>query len=229
MTSSDIYWVLSDINRFSAVPGILFFLFALRGWRSNAAIIFYILFISFFFDFTIFIYIKYFYPNSYFGSNWWIIINYFLMSWFFVRVIPPYKALIQLMIIVFTISAIISFVWWYSFFESNTVIRTFSSISFLFLSILGFRELAKQPAGNLLKMPTFYALSAFILYYSLTFLKGVFQQHLVFELEVTSDQFFIIGVGNLIVNTAKNYTLFYVLILLSKRAYDPILNPDKNV
>ncbi len=91
--------------------------------------------------------------------------------------------------------------------------------------MLGFKELAKHPSGELLKMPVFYALSAFTLYYALTFLKGLFQQYLVFELEVSAEQFFVISLGNVLVNTIKNYVLFFVLVLLQRRVYDPILNP----
>ena len=80
MSSIDLYWVFSDISQFSAIPGILYFLFFMRKRRGVPMIIFLILLISFLFDFGTFIYIKYFKPNSYFGSNWWVILNFFLIS-----------------------------------------------------------------------------------------------------------------------------------------------------
>lgn len=228
MTSSDVFWILADLNRYSGIPGILFFLFFIRKWKSNEAILFYILFASFFFDFSIYIYIKHFYPNSYIGSNWWIIINYGLMSWFFVRVLPKLKKVIISLAVVFGIAATISFSFFYSFTESNTVTRLFSSVIFLGLSVMGFREVLNKPSGALLKMPVFYALIAFLGYYSLTFLKGLFTQYLVFELEITSKQFFPISMVNLFANTSKNYILFFTMVLLEKGAYDPILNPQSN-
>ncbi|MEQ8907091.1 hypothetical protein [Ekhidna sp.] len=228
MTSSDIYWIFADLNRYSGVPGVLFFLFFIRQWKSNAAIIFYILFVSFIFDFSIYIYIKHFYPNSYIGSNWWVIVNYGLMSWFFVRVLPRLKKVITVLAIIFALTAIISFGFFMTFLESNTITWVFSSAVFLTLSILGFKEILNKPKGELLKMPVFYALTALFTYYALTFLKGLFMQYLVFELEITSSQLFPVNMVNLFANTSKNYILFFAMVLLHKGVYDPILNPKTN-
>ena len=90
---------------------------------------------------------------------------------------------------------------------------------------MGFKNLLKRPKGELLKMPVFYALAAFFIYYALTFLKRLFMNYLVFELEISASEFFPISMVNLFANTSKNYTLFYVLVLLEKGVYDPVLNP----
>lgn len=74
-------------------------------------------------------------------------------------------------------------------------------------------------------MPVFYALTAFFIYYALTFLKWLFLQYLVFELEIGSKQFFPINMVTLFANTTKNYILFFAMVLLHKGVYDPILNP----
>ncbi|MEM7298365.1 MAG: hypothetical protein AAF391_08885 [Bacteroidota bacterium] len=224
MTSSDFFFLCADVNRFSAVAGILYFLFFIRKWKSVEAIIFYVLFISFAFDFGIYIYIKYYYPNSYYGSNWWIILNYGLMSWLFLKVLPEKKRLIQLGLIGFYVSAIITFTFFYSFAESNTITRTFSSIVMILFSLLGFSKLLKMPDGNLFKVPVFYLLSAFLFYYGLTFFKGLFLQYLVFELQVNANEFFPVAILNLFANTSKNFILFYVLVLMDKKLKDPIIS-----
>ena len=78
-------------------------------------------------------------------------------------------------------------------------------------------------------MPVFYALAAFFIYYALTFLKRLFMNYLVFELDINASEFFPIGMVNLFANTSKNYTLFYALVLLHKDYYDPLLNPSKDL
>ncbi|WP_425389660.1 hypothetical protein [Ekhidna sp.] len=77
-------------------------------------------------------------------------------------------------------------------------------------------------------MPVFYALAGFFIFYSLTFLKRLFTQYLVFELDISSSQLFPISMINLFANTSKNYALFFVLVLLEKGVYDPMLKPKAN-
>lgn len=101
MTTSDFMDLFYMVNRFSGLPAVLYFLFFIKEWKTVKAIIFYIVFISFAFDFGIYIFIKYFYPNSYIGSNWWVILNYFLMSWCFMKILPEKIKLIKLLIALF--------------------------------------------------------------------------------------------------------------------------------
>ena len=228
MTPEEIYWLLEEFNRYSGVPGILYFSIFVRKWRADSAIFFYILLLSFVFDFSIHLYTKFVFPNSYIGGNLWVILNFGLMSWFFIRILPSYKQQIVYLYITFLLSTVISFGLWYSLFDSNTIIRTFSSVAFLILSILGFKELMTRPKGDLLKMPVFYALAIFFLYYSTNFLRGLFQQYLVVDLHVSAEQMLLIAMISLVINALKNYVIFYIIVLLEKGVYDPMLNSLKN-
>lgn len=216
MSSIDFYWVFADISRFSGVLGVLYFVFFMRKGRGISLIVFLILLASFLFDFGIDIYVKYIYPNSYFGSNWWLIINFLLMSALFYRLLERFKKLIAILVFVFIGTTVVTFWNTYSFWESNTVIRAISNFSFLILSGLGLRQLLNHPQGSLRKLPIFYVLVSFFCYYSLVLFIGLFLNYLVFELNVNSKDFTPIGYINLIANTSKNYLLFYALVLMHR-------------
>lgn len=216
------------VNRFSGLPAVLYFLFFIREWKTAKAIIFYIVFISFGFDFGIYIFIKYFYPNSYIGSNWWVITNYFLMSWCFMKILPEKIKLIKLLIALFVALTVPSFIFLYSFYEHNVITTTFSGVVFITFSVLGYLKLLNKSNVQLSKAPSFYLITAFFGYYSFTFLKNLFVKYLVFDLGITAEQYTPISVINLLANTSKNYLLFYVLVLLHMDRYDPLLNPSKD-
>jgi len=220
----DAIFTLADLNRFSGIPGVLYFLLFIRKWKSVSAIIFYILLISFLFDFGIYIYIKYIYPNSYFGSNCWKLLNYALMSWFFFVSIPQLRRLVYGCILLFYSASIISFITTYSFWEANTVLNSLGNFLLLTFTILSFRQLLKRPSSSLRETPSFWILLSFLFYFSLIFLKGIFMNFLVFQLQIESEQFFPISLINLLANTSKNYILFFALVLIDKGYEDPLLN-----
>lgn len=147
------------------------------------------------------------------------------MSWLYVRLIPQYKKLILSLVVLFGISSILSFAYYYTFWEANTFVNTYSNVSFVLLSVLTLFSLLKIKSDTDLKsMPVFYLLIAFLAYYTLVFFKGIFVNYLVFQLKVTWEQYWPVSAINLIANISKNFLLFYVIVLLDKGYKDPLIN-----
>lgn len=214
------------INTYSGVPGILFFLIFLRGEKGNSRIIFYIILASFLADIISYYFIRYVYPNSYLITTPWHIINYFLLSWLFLTLIPKRKKLILVLLLLFSIGTIFSVIFFYSFFEANTFIKTYSSTIITFLSILTFLEILSQsPIDRLTKYPVFWIVSAIFFYSSITLFNNLFQNYLVFELQVSGETYLYISLFNLTFNIAKNLMLLYAFILVKKGFPDYIHEP----
>lgn len=225
MDISDLVSELIEFNRYSGLAGVAYFLFFIKNWKSFSALIFYILLVSLLFDLGIYTYIKYIYPNSYYGSNWWILVNYFFMSWLFIQIIPQFRNLIIASSLIFILGSIISFGFYYSFWEANTFTSSFSSLSFILFSIMSFLYLMNLKSETSLKqMPIFYLLIAFLSYYALVFFKSIFMNYLVFQLKVTWEQYWPVSAINLIANVSKNFILFYVIVLIDKGYKDPIID-----
>lgn len=215
MKYTEVIEVLIQFTLYTGVPGIVYFLFSRKGSTSISGTIFFILLASFSADFAAFMYSKYIYPNSYGIGNVWHLINYGLVSWLFYQIIPSKKKFILTLFGVFFLSSVISF-FYYSFWDANPLIRVLSNIFFIILSILAYLEMLKAPGQGLKNNPVFWAITAIFIYSSVTLLRNLFTQYLVFDLEVTKDVFSTITLIYLIANSSKNFILFYSLILIDK-------------
>ena len=200
---------------FSGVPGVVYFLLVRQKLNSIAGTLFFILLISFLADFGSEIYVKYVFPNSYPIGNTWHLINYIFVSILFHQIIPNRKLINGVLLIVFYTAAVVSF-FYYSFMEANPVIRVLSNVSFIVLSLLAYFEMLKTPGRALNKNPIFWTLTAIFVFCSVTLLKNLFTQYLVFDLAVSKDLFATITLIYLLANIGKNFALFYSLILIDK-------------
>lgn len=214
--------VLIEFNRYSALPGIIFSLFFLKNWKDSAGIIFYILLASFSADFVSYLYAKHVTPNSYIIANAWYCVNYLLVVWLYYKILPSKdKRWIYILVVLFLIATPISF-FFYSFFDSNTVIRLMSNVSFIIISLLAFFELLKKPETGLKKSPVFWIVSAIFIHSCLTLLRNIFLQYLVFDLNASKEIVSWIWLINLVANISKNFILFYALVLIDKGFSDKI-------
>lgn len=222
MNFTDFIEALIEFNRYSALPGIVFFLFFHKNWKDSAGIIFYILLISFSADLVSYLYAKHITSNSYAIANFWYIGNYLLVLWLFLKILPPRNNFwIYFLILVFAIACPVSFVY-YSIFDSNTVIRLLSNIAFILLSLLTFFELLKKPEISLKKTPVFWIVTGLFIHSCLTLLRNIFLQYLVFDLNASKEVVSWIWLINLAANIFKNFILFYALVLISKGFPDKI-------
>lgn len=214
------------ISQVSAIPGVVFFLIFLRSNRSNTRIVFFILLASAVADVSNYYFIRYVYPNSYIISNTWYLVNYVLMTWLFVKLIPGRSRLLRLSVILFFVGSSITFLTLYSYLESNTFIRVYSSIAFTLFTILSFFEVLKEsPTDQLSKFPVFWIITSLFLYSSITLLKNLFAQYLVFDAEVSWDLYAFVSFFNLLFNVVKNFLLFYALILVHNGHPDSLYSP----
>jgi len=207
---------------FSGVPGVVFFLFTKQKWNSLAGTLFFILLASFLADYSSYVYAKYIYPNSYGIGTIWHLSNYTLVSILFYQIIPNKKVLNLLFWVCFYVTVIVSFNY-YSFMEANPFIRVFSNVSFIVLSLLAFFEMLKSPGGSLTKNPVFWTLTAIFIFGSVTLLKNLFTQYLVFDMDVSKELFATITLIYLLTNITKNFILFYAMILLDKGYSDSLI------
>ncbi|MEO9482891.1 MAG: hypothetical protein ABJG47_05570 [Ekhidna sp.] len=106
--------------------------------------------------------------------------------------------------------------WFYSLYDSNTVIRLISNVAFIILSLLTFYELLRKPEIKLKKSPVFWIVTAIFIHSCLTLLRNVFLQYLVFDLEASKEIVSWIWLINLIANISKNFILFYAIVLIDK-------------
>ncbi len=223
--------ILKIINRFSGVPGIIFFILFLWNARGNTRIVFYILLASFIADLSNFFFIRFVYPNSYIISNVWFLTNYFLVSWIFYKMLSYHEARKRAIYIlggIFLVGSILSFLFFYSFLESNTFIRTFSSLAFTLFSISVFFEILKEsPTNKLSNYPVFWVVVAIFLFSSTTLLKNLFQNYLVFELKTSKELFVYLSAFTRVFNITKNLMFFYSFILVKKGFQDYIHPPKK--
>lgn len=225
MTFLEIVNVLGEFNRYSGVPGILFFLLFIKSSKQNIRIVFLILLASFLADFSNYFFIRYVYRNGYIINNSWALINYFLVSLLYLRLIPARWKLISIFLAIFIIGGVISFTFFYSFLESNTFVLAFSSIVFTLLSMLVFLEILQQgPMDELSNYPVFWFTTGIFLFSSVTILKFLFQNYVVFEMKASKDLWMYTSVFILVFNIMKNLMFLYAFILANNGYPDYIVN-----
>ena len=203
-------------NNISGIAGIAYFLLFPRKLNSNYGLIFLIILISFLADNANHFFIRMVYSNGYIIGNVWYLINFFVASWLFYKLLPNEKKLILALNIVFYLGALISFGFYYSFEDSNSFIKVSTSLVFTFLSLRLYFGLLKRPSGSLRSNAIFWTANAFFIFSSVTLLKNLFLQYLVFDLEITKNALSVILVINLLANISKNFILFYALVLIDK-------------
>lgn len=224
MSAHEFLEVFSEINRYSALPGILLFLL-MKGRPQLSRIIFYILIASFLADFANYFFIRYVYQNSFIISNSWFLINYLLLAFLFLHLIPSHRKLLWLLTGVFLLGSLISFVFYYSFLESNTFIRVFTSASITFLCLITYYDiLEKSPTDNLFSYPVFWTITALFLLSSVTLLKNIFDNYLIFKLQVTTEAYEFIRPLNLSFNILKNALFALVIYQCSLGRLSGIIN-----
>ncbi len=217
---------LKEISRYSALPGILFFLFVSFNRGQNTRIAFYILLASFLADFSNYFFIRYVYPNSFIISNAWYLLNYVIVSFLFYNLLRSRRKLILAFGSVFLLGSILSFLAFYSFLDSNTFIRTYSSLIFTVLSLLTFFEILKEsPTNKLASYPVFWIVTAIFLYSSITLIRNLFLNYLIFEMQISRSLSQYILIFNLSFNIAKNLMIFYAFLLAKKGFPDHIHQP----
>lgn len=223
MTFREFLDVLAEFNRYSALPGVVFFFFSKKSLNSTSGILFLVILASFLGDFGGYVYAKYVFPNNYGIGNSWHIVNFILLSLFFIKVLPVIRRkVIYIFVTLFIITSIISFGFFYSFLESNTPLWVSSSVFAIILSLLAFLELLKNPSGSLRRLPVFWITTTILVYSAVTLLINLFQQYLVFDLNITMIDFGIISLILLSATVVKNFLFFYSLVLLDRGHPDTI-------
>lgn len=225
MTFLEIFQFLKEVNRYSSVPGILFFLVFLTRVNLNTRIVFYIISVSFLADFLNYFFIRYIYPNAYIITNSWYLVNYVLVSWLFLKLIPTRKNLVVALLIFFGICSTLSFTFFFTFMEPNTFIRSFTSLSFTFLALLSFFEILKEsPSDRLSQYPVFWIVTAVFLFSSITLIKNLFDQYLVIDMNVSRELHSYVHFFTVLANIVKNLCFLYAFMLV-KRGYPDYIYP----
>jgi hypothetical protein len=99
-------------------------------------------------------------------------------------------------------------------------------VTFIIASISVYFQLLKTPTKKLSQVPIFWIATAFFIYYSLVLLLSIFDNFLIFDQRISIEAYRIIHFINLMANIAKNFILFYALVLIDK-GYPDSLNPAK--
>lgn len=214
-------WLL-DLNGFSALGGTLFFLFSRKKFTSVSGVIFLILLFSFLADNLNYFFIRLIYPNSFIIGNIWIIVNYLLMIWLFRKIlVESSKTILRPLAAVFITGTSVSF-FFFKITEANTFISLYSDLSFIFLSLLTYLQLLRNPSHKLTIQPIFWIATSFFVHSSLILLQSVFDNYLIFDQNITPEGYVIIHIINLVANTTKNFILFYALVLINRGFPDKI-------
>lgn len=204
-----------ELSSFSGLAGILLFLFFPKKLSSIAGILFLSIAASFLADSGNYFFIRLVSPNGYIIGNIWYILNYLICTWLFIKLLPDHKRVILILTFVFGIGTIISF-FYYSLGDSNSFIKVYSSSIFTFLSLRLYFSLLKNPSSRLRSNTVFWIANAFFIFSTVTLLRNLFLQYLVFDLEISKAGFSLIMIINLLANIAKNFILFYALLLIEK-------------
>lgn len=160
-------------------------------------------------------YIEWISPNGYIIGNIWYILNYFICSWLFLKLLPSSSKLIWFFLVAFVIGTSMSF-FYYSLEDSNSFIKVYSSSIFTFLSLRLYFSLLKNPSGRLRSNTVFWIANALFIFSTVTLLRNLFLQYLVFDLEISKGAFALIMAINLFANISKNLILFYSLTLINR-------------
>ncbi len=213
----NIYYSLLEVSRYSGVPGILYFLLFSKKKDKCIKIVFYILLASFLADFFNYFFIRLVYKNGFIISNSWVIINFILVTWYFYELIPKRRTLILLFLGVFIVALFVSFGFFYSFLQPNTVIRVLGSITFSTLSLLCLWEILKEsPTDQLFKYPVFWIVTAIFLYSSITIFRNLFQNYFLHGLGGVGPIGRWVWFFNLVFNPVKNFIFLYAFYLVNK-------------
>lgn len=218
-------WLL-ELNRFSGFAGIAYFIFSRKQIHTVYGVIFLVIAASTIADCSNYFFIRLIYPNSYIIGNIWFLLNFGISIWLFWKILMDRKVLLISLASIFYLGSLISFITTYSFTDSNSFIKVFTSISFTVLSLSLYFDLLKNPTGPLRRNPIFWVGTAFFLFSSVSLLRNLFLHYLVFDLNINTDSFYYVSVIYLLVNIAKNYILFYALILIDK-GHPATLKPAK--
>lgn len=225
--SDSFYYTVLEINRYSGVPGILFFLLFVRGDHKYSKIVFFILLASFLADFSNFFFIRYVYQNSYIISNSWYLLNFVLVCWYFYELIPKKRNFTLFVLILFAAVSFLSFLFVYSYMEPNTIVKSLTSVSFSILSLVCLFEILREsPTDQLRNYPVFWVVSAIFLYSTITLFRNLFQNYLVIEIGGHAVVWRYVAFFNLLFNIIKNILFFYSFVLV-KRGFPDFIHEPK--
>ncbi|GAB4250207.1 MAG: hypothetical protein Tsb0034_29470 [Ekhidna sp.] len=208
-------WLL-ELNRFSGLAVILYFVFFPKRLMTIYGLLFLTIAFSFLADNIIWFFIRFVYPNSFIIGNSWLLLNFGIVSWLFGKLLPERRLVIIVSGVLFFVGATVSFGWFFSFLEFNTFIGVYSCINFTILSVFLYLRILNDKKTQLKTMPEFWIANAFFFYSSLTLFRSLFTQFAVFDLEISKELHSAISIINLTANIAKNFILFYALILIDK-------------
>lgn len=219
MSFEDLARLLVEFNRYTSLPALLYFLFFSREWKKPAGIVFYIALFSFLSDFFSFIYAKYVFPNTYGIINTWHFVNLWAVGIYFLGFLPKKRTLILVFLSSLSVCFFVTHVFFYDFLEPNSVFWLLASSTIILFVLLGFFELLKTPTQSLSANPSFWVLTGLFVFTTSTLFMFLFQNYLVFELEVSRSLFAPLLMIVSIANIAKNFLLFYALVLMDKASY----------
>lgn len=133
------------------------------------------------------------------------------------EIIPETKKILSYFNYIFYIGSALTFLFFYSYLEANPFVRSWSSVSFVFIGLITYRKILEQnPVDNLLQYPIFWINTAFFLFFSITLLQSIFLNYLVFDLGVNGILLNSVIVFYLVFNILKNIVLLYALILINR-------------
>lgn len=76
--------------------------------------------------------------------------------------------------------------------------------------------LVSDKTERLRSSPLFWFVTANFLYSGLTILLHVFRQYLIFDANISAEDYAYVSIINMAANISKNFMIFYVLVLLGK-------------
>lgn len=237
MSFFDFVNFLGEVNTCTGLPGIILFVLFYRKMDKTSSIVYLILLTSFLADslnhIIIWVY-KYHQVNSSFNSyifsNTWILIDFYLVSWWTMSLIPRRKKLILFIVNFYTVVALVSFCFSYSFFESNTYTRSLWSISLVTFSLLLFIEILRSSTTKkLMNQPVFWVNTGIFLFASTSLFNYLSEQYLVFEMQITWVDYAPIQFFTVFFNIVKNLLVFYSFILVIKGHPNSIVSKDNSL
>lgn len=207
------------LNRFSGVPGVLYFLLFMRNWRALSGIIFTLVFISFFADNANYFFIRFVYPNSYIIGGTWHLMHFFIAMVLFYQVLIDHRKLIILFSGIYSALVLCSLLFLdYTFLDANPFISVPNNLIFVILCLITYRAMLLVPEnkGKLRNSPLYWFVTAHFIYCTLTIFYYLFRQYLIFDLKIDAFDFNYISVINQAANITKNFITLYVLVLIDK-------------
>ena len=193
-------WLL-EVSRLSGLSAFLYFLFNRNSSDRLSKYIFLVVACI---------------SNSYIIGNTWHLVNFVFSALVFYTLKPDLKRQLIVVGAVFYIGCCITFLTLFEYTEANTFVRVFTSAFSVYFSLWLYFHLLNNPSGKLRVNPTFWIANSFFLYGSITLLKNIFANYLIFDLEISSQAYAYIHLINLLAVIAKNWILFYVLVLITR-------------